>query len=338
MRTVGNGSSSAGGAVPSGPGRAGADRGAAGVPPEAAGPGGAGGSGAASMTAVGADRASHGARGVGQLQLRPQDMADVVARHAIGVAGRAGDLLALLAGGQAPLPGPHHFRLRVRGPRRARRERRLGLRSSRDLRRLGDDRRGVGRRRPGREQECSEDCDGRHRGEANRCTECLPAPHPGASLRPPDERVNRDLSHRPGTFRTPVSSSRSRRRPPRSRAPCSRSARSGARSPGTNSLTGPCATSRAMNRCQETPPPRSPSSQKLRCLAPSTSRGPIVLAFGGTHDQSLPNECSAFCMTVIGCSSTSRAPARFHASRSPSNSAPSCGSQNAMWPLQPMPP
>src|ERR1700735_2703201 len=76
--------------------------------------------------------------------------------------------------------------------------------------------------------------------------------------------------------------------------------------PGTNSETGPCATSRAMNRCQEYPPPRSPSSQKLRCRAPRMSRGPIVYAIGGTQDQSPPNECSAFCMTVIGCSSTRR--------------------------------
>ena len=36
-----------------------------------------------------------------------------------------------------------------------------------------------------------------------------------------------------------------------------------------------------MKRCHETPPPRSPSSQKLRCLAPRISRGPIVFAFGG---------------------------------------------------------
>src|SRR5262249_39767679 len=60
--------------------------------------------------------------------------------------------------------------------------------------------------------------------------------------------------------------------------------------PGKNSDTGPGATSRAIKRCHETPPPMSPSSQKLRCFAPRISRGPIVLAFGGTHDQSPPNE------------------------------------------------
>ena len=93
-----------------------------------------------------------------------------------------------------------------------------------------------------------------------------------------------------------------------------------------------------MKRCQETPPPRSPSSQKLRWRAPRISRGPIVFAFGGTHDQSPPNEWSAFCMIVIGCSSTSRAPACLYASRSPANSCPRCDSQNAMCPHQPMPP
>ena len=49
-----------------------------------------------------------------------------------------------------------------------------------------------------------------------------------------------------------------------------------------------------------------------------------------TQSQSPPNEWSAFCMTVMGCSSTSRAPAARYALRSPANSNPRCGSQNAM--------
>ena len=77
--------------------------------------------------------------------------------------------------------------------------------------------------------------------------------------------------------------------------------------PGTSVLTGPCATRRAMKRCQDMPgPPHWPSSQKLRSRAPRISRGPIEAAFGGTHDQSLENVCSAFCMIVIGLSSTMR--------------------------------
>jgi hypothetical protein len=35
-------------------------------------------------------------------------------------------------------------------------------------------------------------------------------------------------------------------------------------------------------------------------------RGPIVFAFGGTHDQSPPNEWSAFCMIVIAFASSGR--------------------------------
>ena len=109
----------------------------------------------------------------------------------------------------------------------------------------------------------------------------------------------------PGSM--PCGSRRCRRR---CRGSCSRSRAVCRIEPGTSSETGPWATRRAMKRCQETSPPRSPSSQKLRCRAPRISRGPIVFALGGTHDQSPPKECRAFCMIVIGCSSTRRAPAR----------------------------
>ena len=62
-----------------------------------------------------------------------------------------------------------------------------------------------------------------------------------------------------------------------------------------------------MKRCHDIPgPPHSPSSQKLRSRAPRISRGPIEAARGGTHDQSLEKEWSAFCMIVMGLSSTIR--------------------------------
>ena len=38
--------------------------------------------------------------------------------------------------------------------------------------------------------------------------------------------------------------------------------------------------------------------------------GPMVAALGGTADQSPPNECNAFCMIVMGVSSTILGPAR----------------------------
>ena len=83
----------------------------------------------------------------------------------------------------------------------------------------------------------------------------------------PHRQSTKSLSPRPrtGSPERELTPCGSRRRRRRCRGSCSR-VRAVCRSePGTNSLTGPWATRRAMKRCHETPPPRSPSSQKLRC-------------------------------------------------------------------------
>ena len=77
------------------------------------------------------------------------------------------------------------------------------------------------------------------------------------------------FGHRMWPNRWPCGSRRRRRR---CRGSCSRSGRSAGSSRGRAPTRGRAPARRAMKRCQETPPPRSPSSQKLRCRAPRICR------------------------------------------------------------------
>src|SRR5215471_8717127 len=110
---------------------------------------------------------------------------------------------------------------------------------------------------------------------------------------------------------------------------------------GSNGVTGPCNTSRVVNRCQETAdPPTVIACKSIRCLAPITSAGPMVAALGGTAHKSplapkLP--CIEFCAMVNGLRVQTRGPICFQAFKLAAANSGASGSMNAKCPVHPGP-
>ena len=96
---------------------------------------------------------------------------------------------------------------------------------------------------------------------------------------------------------------------------------------GSFGVTGPCRHSRVISRCQLVCVPCTVSAcVSMRFLAPTTSAGPIVAAFGGTADRSplIPKlPCNEFCASVNGDSVQIRGPIFIHCSSGASNSGAS---------------